>query len=607
LTSDLHQIKQVRYATIALCLIAPPSAWLYVRMGMSGTAAVLALGALAGLVNLFAIGRRVSPHAGGHIALSILYLVLLTTSIQTGGYYTPAFGWFYVVPMVAAAVLDLRGAWVWVGITLATAASFWWLPQLGVEFPNFVPAEYAAGHALFNRVSAIFALASVLTSFKLLQKRAKQEIESANLVLHRESKYVQLLQHAAVAANESGSLQEAMQRSVARICTAMGWPAGQVLCVGDDGRLHTTEIWQGQGWQDDLRPLACDTLSPGERLPGRVLVSRRPGAVTDFGKAGTERAAQARQLGLRASIALPVMANGEVVAVLEFGSGEPLELDARFEEVLASIGIQLGRVFERAGLQDRLRQSQKMEAVGRLAAGLAHEINNPMAYVRSNLAQLDAEWESAAAQIDKLEDTPRALVDSLHEGHELIRESAEGVELTIAIVRDVKDFSHIASSDLAEVDLCEVVASAIRVANPRGSQPLTIETQLPELPRLRCSSNQLQQVFVNLVANAIQAVDDSGHVAVTAHREEDGLCVRVTDDGPGILPAHRERLFEPFFTTKPVGEGTGLGLYVSYEIVASHGGRIEVHSEPGAGTCFEVHLPLSQGDGGAATAGRPSS
>src|SRR5262249_4545426 len=163
----------------------------------------------------------------------------------------------------------------------------------------------------------------------------------------------------------------------------------------------------------------------------------------------------------------------------------------------------------------------------------------------------------------------------------------EGVDRTIAIVRDVRDLAHGANAAAEPFDLDEVVDEALRVAGAQAGPGVRIERVSGALPTLRGSAGRFRQVVLNLVVNAIHAVGARGVVRVTTELRGRQALMRVEDDGPGIDPDVRARLFEPFFTTKPVGQGTGLGLYVSYEIVRAHGGEIRVDSEPGRGTRFE--------------------
>jgi len=249
-------------------------------------------------------------------------------------------------------------------------------------------------------------------------------------------------------------------------------------------------------------------------------------------------------------------------------------------------------VSERRALEEGLRRSQKLESVGQLAAGIAHEINNPMAFVRTNLAVLREEWHVLRKELAGADRDP-ALSERFGECEALIDESLEGIERTIAIARDMREFAHTGGDGRAGVDLNQVVEACVRVAGPHRQGATRLEEAYGEVPAVWGSAGQLRQVFVNLLVNALQAVGQVGTVRVETALEGERAVVRVRDDGAGIRPEHRDRLFDPFFTTKPAGEGTGLGLYVSHEIVRGHGGEIHVVSSPGAGATFEVRLPLA--------------
>lgn len=259
-----------------------------------------------------------------------------------------------------------------------------------------------------------------------------------------------------------------------------------------------------------------------------------------------------------------------------------------------SFNVMVSRLREadtkRSQLEGQLFQAQKLEAVGRLAAGIAHEINNPMSYVRSNLNRLFEEWSEVRSTLEKL-GTPesRGAVDLCQE---LLEDCLEGVERTVAIVRDVQEFSRM-DGERGAVDLASVVDGALRVATSLANPGIQFECEVEPVTGVCGSVNQLRQVVVNLIVNAIHAVGDVGHIRISATRDRGEAVVRVEDDGPGIPPDVREHLFEPFFTTKAVGLGTGLGLYISYEIAKNHGGEILVRSDPGCGSTFELRLPLT--------------
>jgi len=246
---------------------------------------------------------------------------------------------------------------------------------------------------------------------------------------------------------------------------------------------------------------------------------------------------------------------------------------------------------EVVALRERLLLSGRLAAVGELAAGIAHEINNPLAFVRANLSMLMQHWDAIAVGLEKGD--ADALAALLAEGEELVEESLEGVDRAVAIVRDVRGLAHGGTSRREWADLHAQIEGVLRMASPQLREHICVERRWGAIAPVRCAPQQLQQVFLNLVMNAAQAISDRGTIAIeTAPDGPDRVVVHVSDDGAGIAPEHLERIFDPFFTTKAVGEGLGLGLPLAHGIVRSHGGEIRVESRPGPGTRFSVHLPV---------------
>ncbi len=246
---------------------------------------------------------------------------------------------------------------------------------------------------------------------------------------------------------------------------------------------------------------------------------------------------------------------------------------------------------EITSLRSRLITSGRLASVGQLAAGIAHEINNPVAYVRANLGAL-------ATLLDTLPKTRETEAD-LAEGRELIAESLDGVDRVAAIVRDVKGFSHAGGGGAEVIEVHRMLEAVLRVAAPQLRYAASVVRRFEEVPPVRGSSQQLRQVFLNLVINASQAVrDDDQEIRLSTRPSKDGrrVIIEVSDQGCGIPAEQLDRVFDPFFTTKPVGEGTGLGLSISYQIVKDHDGELSVESSPGTGTCFRVDLPAADLD-----------
>jgi len=293
--------------------------------------------------------------------------------------------------------------------------------------------------------------------------------------------------------------------------------------------------------------------------------------------------------------------------------GDPLQevaehecalLDAEDNRIPVSVGSSVVR--ERSGqpvavvlvvrdlrevveLRRRLVTSGRLAAVGELAAGIAHEINNPIAYARSNLGLLHEHWDELAKRLEHRADPETH--ERVDEGRQLIDETIEGVDRAASIVRDVLGFSHAGHGERELVSVNDAVEAALRVGAPHLQQHGRVETHYCELPLVRASTQELKQVFLNLILNAAQAITDDGLIRITTRPEGAGVCVRIEDDGHGIEPDLLQRVFDPFFTTKAVGEGTGLGLAIAYQIVTSHDGELRVESPDCGGTCFEVRLP----------------
>jgi signal transduction histidine kinase len=246
---------------------------------------------------------------------------------------------------------------------------------------------------------------------------------------------------------------------------------------------------------------------------------------------------------------------------------------------------------EVVALRSRLVMSDRLAAVGEMAAGIAHEINNPLAYVRSNLGLLRKHWDELGSEIEKT-GTPEYTAVLLAESEEMIDESLQGVDRAVAIVRDVKGLSHGAQSEREMANVSALLDGVIRMAKSQMRRSSAIIKDFAATPPLECAPQELQQVFLNLVMNAAQAIDEDGEIRVKTRATDDFILVYVEDDGCGIPPEMVRRIFDPFFTTKAVGEGTGLGLGIALEIVRKHGGEIGVESEPGEGTVFCVRLPI---------------
>ena len=263
--------------------------------------------------------------------------------------------------------------------------------------------------------------------------------------------------------------------------------------------------------------------------------------------------------------------------------------------------------------QSQLVQSEKLASLGQIVAGVAHEINNPVAFVTNNVAVLGRDVGEMRdllalyAQADDLiardQTELAAQIDELRERYDmeytltniegLLFRSRDGLKRIQQIVSHLRLFAHLDEGEVNEADINGGIEStaAIIVGHAR-KKSITMTMELSPLPPVTCNAARVNQVVMNLLTNAIDACDEGGKVVVRTAKEPSGVRIEVTDTGCGIDPAVRDRIFDPFFTTKPIGQGTGLGLSISYGIVQDHGGTIDVDSTPGTGTTFVVHLPL---------------
>ncbi|MER2539785.1 MAG: bacteriohemerythrin [Azonexus sp.] len=253
--------------------------------------------------------------------------------------------------------------------------------------------------------------------------------------------------------------------------------------------------------------------------------------------------------------------------------------------------------------QQQLLQSEKMAAIGQLAAGVAHEINNPVGFVNSNLGSLKTYVNQLLTVISAYESNDPAQItearqkadlDFLREDlPSLLSESQDGLSRVTKIVQDLKDFSRVDQADRQPSDLNAALESTLNVVANEIKYKAEVVLELGEIPLVDCVPAQINQVFMNLLVNAAQAIPERGKIIVRSGLENNHVWFEIEDTGKGMSAEIQQRIFEPFFTTKPVGQGTGLGLSISYDIIVKkHSGRMDVRSKPDQGTCFRLWLPL---------------
>lgn len=296
------------------------------------------------------------------------------------------------------------------------------------------------------------------------------------------------------------------------------------------------------------------------------------------------------------------------------------EQDKRRVQELSLLNRELAQTNEMLkSTQMQLLQQEKMASIGQLAAGVAHEINNPIGFVHSNLETLkryvqkmtqlleayqDLEkhiqalsWDKAKSSLDQLKELKQKLrFDFIFKDLKaLIEESHDGTKRVRNIVQDLKLFSRIDRAEREFVDIHEGLKSTLNIVrNEIKHKAKLVESYDLTIPKLYCHPMQLNQVFMNLLVNATQAINEQGEICIKTYIHQSLIRIEISDTGKGIPKEHLTKIWEPFFTTKPPGQGTGLGLSISYEIIKKHGGTIQVESEEGKGTTFIIDLPMTQ-------------
>ena len=286
------------------------------------------------------------------------------------------------------------------------------------------------------------------------------------------------------------------------------------------------------------------------------------------------------------------------------------------EEQLREINEKLqNELLERKRLEAEFIQADKLISLGYLAAGIAHEINNPTSFIMSNLNALSRYAFVFKSVISDYQQFSKEVETVLSEGdmqhlvsiresekrnhlpflmddiNNLLSESKEGTERITEIVQDLKSFARMDESIIKCCDVNECLTSTLKIAWTELKYKGEVKVDLGKLPEINCNPAQLNQVFLNLFINAAQAIPEKGEIRIESQASDTHVIIRISDTGTGIAPEMLGKIFDPFFTTKPVGQGTGLGLSISYGIIQKHNGSIEVETEVGKGTTFIIKLP----------------
>ena len=375
------------------------------------------------------------------------------------------------------------------------------------------------------------------------------------------------------------------------------------------------------GGRADEVPLAELVVEGQREEVGRLLRSDRPPSETvHIHFADAEQAPTTLLVSLVRDGDELVLLGEPPVADLEATQDALVRLNSRVSE-LARENAKKSAQLERAltdlrDAQSMLVQREKMAALGQMTAGVAHELNNPLAYIKNNEYLLSQAVDDLlelinllGAGLDSIEASQPALFESIMEKieemdlprlgermPELLASVDEGIDRSIRLVQGLRTFSRLDEAETKTVDLNESLRS---VAEFLGFLIKETDTEFTavfgELPPVTCSPGQLNQAVMNILTNAIQSSSPGGKVSLVTTVDEAEARIVISDDGPGVPDELADRIFDPFFTTRPVGEGTGLGLSIAHTVVAAHGGSITLDRAPGGGAVFTIHLPVAPG------------
>jgi signal transduction histidine kinase len=409
------------------------------------------------------------------------------------------------------------------------------------------------------------------------------------------------------------SLREIGDRILVALTDTMGVERAMVLLFEESDRVLRPMAWRGE-WDDEH----INTEIPADHPIWKHLWMRREElSRVDF---DDEPDPESREAcwdvfdTLEIELLVPILFGVDLLGVIAVGrklSGDLLAADDRqllrtlanqssiaienakaFDEIAKLNETLEARVEERTRelreTQDQLMHAEKMKSLGQLVAGVAHELNNPIGFVHANMQLLD-EYIRKLIEGQKTESDTERIREAIGK---LIARSREGTERVKQIVQDLRTFSRMDQAELQEADLHDEIDRTLGLMEPQFKGGVEVVKDYGDLPRVRCFPGQLNQVFLNLIMNACDALENEGRITIRTRPIPDGVRLEFSDDGPGIPPEVQSRLFDPFFTTKPVGKGTGLGLSLSHGIIERHGGRISVQDAPEGGALFVIELPL---------------
>ena len=556
----------------------------------------------------------------------------------------PPLGRRFWGPVVAGAVASLA----LVGLMEANQVATWLGEAAALALPVLLGGAIGWGlrqRERWEHTKRMLALQSeeILYSNNELEKKFRH--------LETTIEQLSLLSELSAAVNATLDVELIYQQALERLVEGMGYQSAYLYLVDRSRRTIHEHRAAGTVRANRRFGEVGYRLDDPHSAAAEVVRSGRPLVADDVERTSLPMdVATARAFGTRSVVMVPLKVKEMVVGVLAVTSSEAGRVGEPDRELLAAVANHVALAVDRAanfqtieelsrGLEDKVRvrteqlrtanedlqaayrelqatqlqlvQREKMASVGQLVAGVAHELNNPIGFVYSNVSTLEDFVRRLRGMLEAYRAAPLAPEDqarlqgqwearkvdyALKYLDSMIQGIKEGAERARKIVRDLRVFARTQDDVWQPVDLHEEIESSLTLLSHLLKDRVTVHRKFGELPEVECIRSQVDQVFLNLLANAAQAIPGPGAITIETRREGDAVVVSIADTGPGIAPDALGRVFDPFFTTKPVGEGTGLGLSISYEIVTKHGGEIRAENAPGGGAVFTVRIPLARRD-----------
>jgi signal transduction histidine kinase len=521
------------------------------------------------------------------------------------GFFPVAVGYGMVQRQFFEFRLAARSSAAYGAATLAITGVFAFM----ITFADELVARYGVN---VRSVQVVLLFLAIL-AFNPLRERMQGLVD--NFFDRDRSRYRQAVREISEAMVSMLSMNEIGDRILAALTDTMGVSRAMVLLFDEGDRVLRASAWRGDWDQDDI-----ETEIPSDHPIWKHLwVRREELSRSDFDDdPDPEKRESCWDIydTLEVELLVPILFGVDLLGVIAVGrklSGERLATDDRqllrtlanqsaiaienakaFDEIAKlneSLEMRVeARTRELQETQNQLMQSEKLKSLGQLVAGVAHELNNPIGFVHANLQLLDEFIEKLLAAQESGADATQYR-DAIKK---LLSRSREGTERVKQIVQDLRTFSRMDQADLQMAQLTDEIDRTLALMEPRFKGSIEVVRDYQELPDVRCFPGQLNQVFLNLLMNACDVLDeeDGGKITIRTRALAEGVKIEFEDSGPGIPAEVQTRLFDPFFTTKEVGKGTGLGLSLSHGIIERHGGRIQIVSDPGQGAIFQIELPF---------------